>query len=527
MAIDMKINVSDLWLRTAAVLILGISPLLHGQSGPSWPFAGQNLSNTRFAPSETQLSPATVSGLGVKWIFTTGGDVSATPSVDASANVLYVPDWSGHLYKIDAGTGLPVWTHVMADYGLPAYAISRTTPALSGNTIVIGTGSSAWNQSSGAYLLALDTTTGDLIWKVQPDPSAYAMLTSSPIVYNGVVYMGVSSEEESLARPTFRGSIQAYSLATGTRLWQTYTVPSGSTGGAVWSSTPVVDTVRGSLYITTGNNYTVPEGVADCEQANLSHPAEIVECQPDEDHFDSVLALDLSTGTIKWSRRMQPDDAWNGSCSIAAPACPNPAGPDYDFGAGANLFTTVVNGTATDIVGAGQKSGVYWALNPDNGDIIWQRPVGPGGSTGGIEWGAATDGQQIYVAISNTNRSPYFLNPSGMKWNGGSWAALAAPTGAIKWQVPDQGKSTVQPRQPALDLGPVTVANGVVYAPSMSGFVYALDAASGATLWSYDTGASVNAGAAVVNGTVYWGSGYNRSGLGTPGHLLFAFSLTH
>ena len=54
-----------------------------------------------------------------------------------------------------------------------------------------------------------------------------------------------------------------------------------------------------------------------------------------------------------------------------------------------------------NIVGFGQKSGIYWALNPDNGNIVWSTPVGPGGSLGGIEWGTATDGKRIYVAISN------------------------------------------------------------------------------------------------------------------------------
>src|ERR1700691_4486642 len=91
-------------LRAACVLTIGISPALFGQSAASWPFAGQNLSNTRFAASETQLSPSNVSGLGVKWIFTTGDDVSATPCVDASAGVLYIPDWAGNLYKIDTST---------------------------------------------------------------------------------------------------------------------------------------------------------------------------------------------------------------------------------------------------------------------------------------------------------------------------------------------------------------------------------------------------------------------------------------
>ncbi len=500
-----------------------------GQTGASWPYAGQNLFNTRFAASETILNPSNVGNLAVKWIFATADDVAATPSVNAPGNSLYVPDWAGNLYKINTNTGKPIWTHKMTDYGLPPGMISRTTPTISGATLIVAASSYlAEQQALGGYLLAINTATGKLVWKVQPDPDVNALLTSSPIVYNGVVFVGVSSSEERLTTPTFRGSVEAFSLATGALLWQTYMVPPGYTGGPVWSSTPAVDPKRGSLYVTTGNNYTIPQTVENCEQTAMG-PAAILACQDPTNYFDSMVALDLTTGAVKWGRRMLPDDAFIGACIMPVPGCPVPTGPDYDFGAGPNLFSTVVNGRPADIVGAGQKSGVYWALNPDNGNVIWFRQVGPGGVVGGIQWGTATDYRQIYVAVSNSRNTTFNLQPSGMPWNGGSWAALGVPAGNINWQVIDPGTSTVTPGAPSLPLGPVTVANGVVYVPSMSGFVYALDASSGATLWSYNTGASVNGGAAVVNGSVYWGSGYGHfprmSPLGTSSNKLFAFNL--
>ena len=73
------------------------------------------------------------------------------------------------------------------------------------------------------------------------------------------------------------------------------------------------------------------------------------------------------------------------------------------------------------------------------------------------------------------------------------------------------------------DLAPVTVANGVVYASSMAKLasqnqMFALDAATGAILWQFGAGSSVNSGPAVVNGTVYWGSGYSRSGVEGSGN---------
>ena len=93
--------------------------------------------------------------------------------------------------------------------------------------------------------------------------------------------------------------------------------------------------------------------------------------------------------------------------------------------------------------------------------------------------------------------------------------------------MPDPGFNPLQPSQHALTLAAVTVANGVVYAASMSGFMYALDAATGATLWSFQAPGSVNAAPSVVNGIVYWGSGYHNFplALGTPSNNFYALSL--
>ncbi len=497
---------------TVLGLLLGTAGTLEGQTVASWPFAGQNLSNTRSAGSESILSPATVGGLTLRWTFNTTDDVSATPSVDGTIQAVYFPDWGGYLYKVDATTGRLIWSHSMSEYGMPAGALSRTTPALAGN-LIITTASSALGlqEHYSAKVLGLDAGTGSLVWSQQPDPSIYALLTASPVVANGVVYVGTSSAEEALSTPTFRGSVIAYDLATGTQLWQTYMAPAGYTGNAIWSSTPVVDLKRGSLYVTTGNNYTVPASVQTCEQNFLGSPKLVLACQSPANYVDAVVALDLATGAVKWARRLSSTDAWLALCGMGVPGCPKPKGPDYDFGSGANLFTAVINGQATDLVGAGQKSGVYWALDADNGAVVWSRRIGPGGMIGGIQWGTAVDGQRIYAAESNSGHAAYDL-PGYPGWTGGSWAALDPATGSILWQVPDPGLSPVDPSVPAMALGPVTAANGVVYAASMSGILYAMDASTGQVLWAYDTGASVNAAPAIVNGWAYWGSGYHHFG---------------
>ena len=289
--------------------------------------------------------------------------------------------------------------------------------------------------------------------------------------------------------------------------------------------TLVPDSTRNLVYATTGNNYSTPTDPA--YQACIAAGGSQASCLSPDDHFDSLLALNMATGAVVWSNRLGSADDWNVACfnsGIAASNCPTGAGPDYDFGSGVNLFTVQTTNGPRTIVGAGQKSGVYSAFDPDSGSLLWATKVGPGSALGGVEWGSATDGQRIYVGIGDLYGIPYTLQPSGQTDYAGSWSALDPATGHILWQTADPNG--------ALDLGPMTVANGVVYAPSMAGGttnsnMYALNAATGAVVWSFASGGSVIAGASIAYDTIYWGSGY--SNLPLPGfsgnNKFYAFTL--
>jgi polyvinyl alcohol dehydrogenase (cytochrome) len=187
------------------------------------------------------------------------------------------------------------------------------------------------------------------------------------------------------------------------------------------------------------------------------------------------------------------------------------------------------------LLGIGQKSGIYWAFNPDNGKIVWDTQVGPGGDLGGIEWGPATDGARIYVPVSNSSGLPY-APPSGVTTNGGSWAALDPKTGKIMWQTATPGTciSLIRTSAGCMALGPASVAGGVVFAGSMDTnkadpTMFALDASSGKILWSFIAGSPVVAGPAIVGNSVYWGSGPTTllaTNLGFPSNnQLFKFSI--
>jgi polyvinyl alcohol dehydrogenase (cytochrome) len=371
----------------------------------------------------------------------------------------------------------------------------------------------------------VNRTTGGLLWSVSVDSDPASIITGSPTVYNGVVYVGVSSYDESQAVQggsccTFRGVVLALSAATGQILWKAYTVPSNNNdsdsnlpgsyaGAAIWGSAPVVNPANGLLYVATGDNYSVPPGVcATPHQRNCTPPRE-------SDYFDAILALNLSTGAVAWSHPTVGADAFTDACITLC-------GPDDDFASSPNLFTTTnpVTGTSEQLLGAGQKSDFYWVLDPLTGALVWRTRIGPGSASGGIFWGSATDGTRVYSPEADGRKVPYTLQGSGpfagQTITGGSWTALDAATGNILWQTPDP--------QSAADTGFVSVANGVVYAGSNAKTgdnMYALDASTGAILWSFASGGEVRSGAAIVGAKVYWGSGYR----GGHNNKLFAFGL--
>lgn len=504
-------------------------PALADGGGALWPSAGQNLQNTRFQSQEHKIGVGNVGRLGPKWSFTTQGDVSATPAVDGQH--VYVPDWAGNLYAVDRKTGARVWqVKIAALTGVPFDKL-RATPAIAGDKLVVGTQGSILvpGGAPGARMLALDRNTGALLWSTQLGSHPAAIITQSATVHAGRIYVGVASMEEALAGfvpgypcCSFRGSMFALDLDTGAVLWQTLMAPSGYSGNAIWGSAPAVDTQRGQVYIATGNNYAVPPAVLACVAAG-SNNAAIAACLPPDNHFDTVMALDMRTGAVRWATRAMPYDAWTVSCFPFlgdGSNCPSPAGPDYDFGQAPALFTVqpAGQGKPREVVGAGQKSGQYWAMDPDTGAVLWVTAAGPGGTGGGLQWGSAVDGRRIYTANANSDLKPWTL-PNGNIVNTGVWSGLDAATGAVLWQTaPPMGGSTS---------GPVTTANGVVFGCSLDplGHMYALNAATGAVLWQFASGGSCLSGAAISNGTVFWGSGYANLGFGTPNNRLYAFEL--
>ncbi len=519
-----KLAVNGSIAAIAAASLLGTG-VAHADA--NWTSAGHDIRNTRHQENETKISVETVADLSVKWAFTTGGDVSATPAVDGK-NV-YFPDWAGNLYALRRDTGELVWqTSIPEATGIP-FDKARATPVVTDGKVIVG------NQGpfgGGGKMMAFDKNTGELIWSTQLDTHPATIVTQSATVHGGKVYIGVASLEEAYAAGaiipgypccSFRGSMMALDVDTGELLWKTYMAPEGYSGNGVWGSAPAVDTRRGQIYIATGNNYSVPDEVLECVAAAGEDPDAKEACIAADNYFDSIVALDAKTGAVRWATRALPYDAWTVDCIPFfgdGDNCPEPAGPDYDFGQAPALFTTrpAGGGMPRELVGAGQKSGQYWALDPDTGDVVWVSQAGPGGLAGGLQWGSAVDGERIYTANANNDQRPWVL-PDGTTTTAGIWSGLDASTGEILWQtVPQNGGGAS---------GPATVANGVMFGCSLdpAGYMYALNAATGDILWSFQSGGSCLSGAAISRGEVFWGSGYSNSGFGTPNNKLYAFGI--
>src|SRR5262249_19058741 len=306
----------------------------------------------------------------------------------------------------------------------------------------------------------------------------------------------------------------------GVQLW-------GPSGAAVWSS-PTVDLARHRVYVTTGDSYSDPAATTS----------------------DSFLAFDSETGKLLWSRQMTAGDAFTVNCGQPPDRktnCPDANGPDFDFGSSPIL---VELGGGRRALIAGQKSGVVHAIDPDRqGEVLWQRRVGRGGTLGGVQWGSAIDSRNIYVAVSDVvvmgakpgtpgaQRSlmggPMTLDPKA----GGGLFALSLEKGEVIWQTPHPGCGDTPGCSPAQSAAVSAIA-GVVFSGGLDGHLRAYSTETGKIIWDVDTkqeyttvngvkangGSMDGPGAVIVDGILYVNSGYMFLG-GAPGNVLLAFSV--
>ncbi len=488
-------------------------PMSDPSASPEWNGWGADTSNTRFqAGKAAGLTPEQVPQLKLKWAFgyPTGLSAFGQPSV-VSGRVFVGAD-TGYIYSLDAKTGCVYWSYKTK--GSVRNAINAGP--------VKGRGATKYGVFFGdahANAYGLDAQTGAELWVTKIDDHFVARITAAPALYNGRVYVPVSSSEEFTAATldypccTSRGSVAALDASTGKLIWKTYVVSQpkptkknskgvqnyAPAGGSVWN-TPTVDVKKNALYFGTGD----------------------AETEPAPDTTDAIMAVDLKTGKQLWHYQAQANDAFLGGCNGASKTdnCPSENGPDLDIG-NSPILKTLPGGKR--ILLAATKDGNVIALDPDkNGAVVWHVNVAPKPADnsflsrlGGIVWGGAADEKAAYYGLSS-----------------GAMVAVQLATGERLWltSLAPQGKRVS-------NAAATTEIPGVVFVGGTDGKIHALSTADGKVVWEYDTahqfdtvnkvpahgGGIGSAGATIAGGMMFIGSGYGITG-NNSGNVLLAFS---
>jgi polyvinyl alcohol dehydrogenase (cytochrome) len=475
--------------------------------------------------AESGLRTADFAKLELAWAFAFPQTPTMRSQPIVAGNTIFVASTdAGRLFALDTNSGCLKWQFESA---VPLRS-SLTYGEIEKGKPVIVTGDAV-----GA-VLALDALTGKTLWRTDLRMHESHRITSTPVIHNGRVFAALSGVEINYTRDDSyecckaQGAVIALDLRTGKKLWTGRTMPEatkqklnragaqlwGPSGAPIWS-TPAIDAKRNVLYVGTGENNSLPV----------------------TDTSDAIIAFDLDTGERKWVFQATARDAWNYACRSGANCDFGDAAVvlDHDFGGSVMI---VKRKDGRDLLVVGQKSGTVWALDPDNnGAMVWTRKLSRGGANGGIHWGTATDGQRVFAPLNDRAPTPDF--PLG----GPGLHALDIETGNVLWSRKAEGDCSGDRKQRfagcdsrlGYSAAPLVI-DGAVLQGSVDGILRVFDAATGATLWSYDTmrkfdtvngvegvGGSLDSVPYVAaNGTLYVTSGYSRFGE-TPGNVLLAF----
>ena len=418
--------------------------------------------------SVAKLSQKQVSRLKLKWAFGfDGGTVTRSKPTVIDESIIFGSQY-GEVYCLDMISGCVQWM-------FQADAVVRGGIAVSQNT---DGDISVYFADFNCITYCLNANTGKLNWKSEVKSESINAVTGTVVYSDGIVYIPLTSMEVIVGnQPSYEcckgsGMVVAVNAENGEEVWRHRVISElateqkvgsdgvkkfGPSGAPVWSS-PTVDEKRGLLYIGTGENNSYPTTTSS----------------------DALQALDLKTGKLIWNYQATSGDAYvqgefnrQGTSMKPCAHCPDPAGPDPDFGMAPVLAKRMDN---SEVLIVGQKSGLVHCLDPKTGEPLWQTRIGRGGALGGIHWGIATDGKVAYV--SNSDWFP-FGSDSSYPASPGLYA-LDMMTGDVIW------KSTADPSickgiqgcYSAYSAAP-TLIDGAVFTGNLDGYARAHDAQTG------------------------------------------------
>jgi glucose dehydrogenase len=437
----------------------------------AWPFFGGDADQSRFS-TLTAIDATTVSRLGVAWSFRPGvGNTQWESYPVVVGRTLYVTTNTGEVLALDAVTGAVRWTYTPQVDFLAAAGVGGVQPTNRGVTVADGrVHLVTWDDQ----LITLRATDGRELWKARiVDPRTGVVERSPPAYDDGRLYVGSSGDDAT----GVRGFVAAFDARTGRRLWTFPTVAVGRGGGHVWMP-PTVDARAGLVYAGTGNpSPALTRGTR----------------RGCEDWVSGMIALDGRTGALRWGAHETCGDVW-----------------DYDGGQPPLLFDAHVGGTTVRAVGHANKSGTYWIRAAATGrtlapprTIVAQtrpraRPTARGtrlcpGALGGVAYSPAALSPQDRTIFQPTVRLCMVYRTASRPPDaaavllGGGNAQVAPGTRARGSVVAlDADTNTVRWRRalpaPAVG-GALATVTGLVFTGCDDGYLYALDASSGAIVW--------------------------------------------
>lgn len=450
-----------------------------GQPDPGgWPAFLYDVGHTSYHAGATAITPSSVANLVRDWQWATPASPNsgsnflwASPTV--SNGVVYVGAEDGYFYAVRKATQTVLWSAFLGiDPGLKsAGSCVKHTKGITGTATVANdpaTGKrTVYVNAPDGYLYALDASTGAVVWKGIvgiPSPTKndyYAW--GSPLVTNGEVYVGISSDSDC---PLVPGGLVAFNQSTGVTVAHWTDVPttggtSQTRGGSIWSSPALLD--NGDIVVTTGNGY-----------AGSGQPL----------YNESIVALDPNTLHVL--------DHWQLPSSQQL--------GDGDFGGSPTTWTATINGVSTPMVGACNKNGLFYAFAQSHlsAGPVWETRITVPYPGGGKECDSAADydGTQLIIgggAATTINGTTYT----------GSVQSLNPATGAPNWQTGLPGRIVGTPTE---DGGGVVAAQTFTALHQIRG-VYLLNAATGAILGFTQTGSPMFGQAVFTNSDMIIGAG--------------------
>ena len=483
------VNVSDAMMHDAA------------GNDADWLIQGRTYDNQRYS-TLTQIDATNIDKLTPVALVQTGITASfeTTPVVVKGVMYLTTPVVAQKMkiMAVKADTGERIWetTYNLGNFQICCGPVNR------GPAVAYGM---VYSLTLDNKLIALDAATGKLKWQSSvADSKVGYSETMAPIAHDGKIIIGSAGGEWAI-----RGFVAAYDAHTGKQVWKwnstdpkTYAGNSYKSGGGMVWTTPALDTATGSLIFSTGNpNPDLDGGIR----------------KGDNLYTDSIVALDVNSGKLKWYYQEVKHDVW-----------------DYDAVSPVVLFDVDVDGKTVHAAGEAGKVGWFFIVNRDTGKLIrksdpyvlmsknmFSQPTHTGvvmlpGANGGAEWSPPAyspkthyayvlgmDQRMNFATEDASGTAPghirlgsAFTNTTKDALQDGRFVAIDTQTGKIAW--------TAMTPQPLIG-GALVTASNLAFMGEGNGDLDAFDAATGKKLWKYNLGAGVNAPPITytVNGVQY------------------------